>query len=124
MIILTPESGLVGTPEYTDDVIHIKMLLNPLIGLHSMVKIDNEIIQRQPVDMGILMGTRTMDTKSIKSTAQKLKFDPDGEYEVYSYVHSGDTHGQVWTTEVVGIGRNGRAGLPVAVESAEGTVRS
>ena len=89
-----------------------------------MVKIDNEIIQRQAIDLGILTGTTTMDPKSVKATDQKLKFDPDGEYEVYSYVHSGDTHGQVWTTEVVGIGRNGRAGLPVAVESAEGTVRS
>lgn len=124
MIVLTPVSGLVGTPEYTDDGIHIKMLLNPLVGLHSMIKIDNEIIQRQAIDLGLITGTTNLDPGSVKATDQNLKFDPDGEYEVYSYVHSGDTHGQIWTTEVVGIGRNGRAGLPVAVESAEGTVRS
>ena len=55
--------------------------------------------------------------------SQQSVFDQDGEYQVYSLHHSGDTHGEVWTTEVIGIGRNGRAGLPLMVDSAEQDIR-
>lgn len=122
-LYLTPQTGLVGTPEYTDDGIGIKMLLNPVVQIHGLIKIDNEIIQRVAVNTG-QMTAPSMSSNGGKAADQNSRFDPTGEYEVFSLVHSGDTHGEVWTTEIVGVGRNGRAGLPVMVESAEGTVRS
>lgn len=122
-LYLTPSTGLVGTPEYTDDGINIKMLLNPVVTIHGLVKIDNDIVQRSAVDMGQVTKP-SLSPGGGKVVDQNTRFDPAGEYEVFALVHSGDTHGEVWTTEVVGIGRNGKAGLPVMVESAEGTVRS
>lgn len=121
-ISLTPWTGLVGTPEYTDEGINIKMLLNPNVKIHSMIKINNEWIQRKAIDLGNV--TNPDLNGGAKVTNQNTVFDQDGEYEVYSLIHSGDTHGEEWFTSVVGIGRNGRAGLPIMVESAEQTVRS
>lgn len=121
-ISLTPWTGLVGTPEYTDEGINIKMLLNPNVKIHSMIKINNEWIQRKTIDLGNV--TNPDLNGGAKVTNQNTVFDQDGEYEVYSLIHSGDTHGEEWFTSVVGIGRNGRAGLPIMVESAEQTVRS
>lgn len=121
-ISLTPWTGLVGTPEYTDEGINIKMLLNPNVKIHSMIKINNEWIQRKAIDLGNV--TNPNLNGGAKVTNQNTVFDQDGEYEVYSLIHSGDTHGEEWFTSIVGIGRNGRTGLPIMVESAEQTVRS
>lgn len=115
-IVLTPTSGLVGTPEYTDEGIRIVSLLNPLIVVNGMIKIDNELINRQAVNL--LSGNGSNQKQS-----QQSVFDQDGEYQVYSIVHTGDTHGDIWTTAVIGIGRNGRAGLPLMVDSAEQDIR-
>lgn len=120
---LTPWTGLVGTPEYTDEGINIKMLLNPNVQIHTLIKINNEWIQRKAIDLGNVTNPN-LNGGGSKVADQNLVFDQDGEYEVYSLTHSGDTHSEEWFTSVVGIGRNGRTGLPIMVESAAQTVRS
>ena len=110
-LTLTPESGLVGTPKYSDNGIIIKMLLDPRVKVRSMIKIDNSIVQRQ------LMSIDTSMSGKNNQQPQKLVFDQDGEYEVLSVTHSGDTWGDDWTTEVVGISRTGRNTLQTAVSN-------
>ena len=109
---LTPMTGLVGTPRYTDSGIQIKMLLEPRIRIKSLVKIDNEIIQRQLVSV-----SNTNQGPKANGVNQKTQFDEDGEYQVLSYAHSMDTWGDDWTTEVVAFSRNGRVGLPVMMQT-------
>lgn len=106
VLVLGPDTGLVGTPKYTDNGIQIKMLLEPRLKLNSMVHIDNSIIQRQliPVD-------QNTGSISSKQTNQNSMFDKSGEYKVLSIAHSMDTHGDDWTTEVIGLSTNGKAGL-------------
>lgn len=121
-IVLTPMSGLVGTPEYTDEGIAIKMLLDPRVQIHTMIKISNDLISRKMIDVGHVTSPN-INGGGGKMADQNIVFDQDGEYEVYSLVHSGDSHSNDWTTSVIGIGRNGRTGLPIMVDSAEKTVR-
>jgi hypothetical protein len=109
---LTPMTGLVGTPRYTDSGIQIKMLLEPRIRIKCLVKIDNEIIQRQLVSV-----SNTNQGPKANGVNQKTQFDEDGEYQVLSYAHSMDTWGDDWTTEVVAFSRNGRVGLPVMMQT-------
>ena len=104
VLYLTPTTGLVGTPKYTDNGIQIKMLLEPRIKIESLVKIDNELIQRQLVSVG-------SDGKAQTGVQQKSQFEESGEYKVISFAHSMDTFGDEWMTEVVGLSQNGRAGL-------------
>ena len=115
-LYLTPESGLVGTPKYSDNGIIIKMLLDPRVKIGSMIKIDNEIIQRQAMSIDTSM--KAMDGKGGKQPQdttqnQTSMFDQDGEYMVLSVTHSGDTWGDDWSTEVVGLSRTAK--LPNAV---------
>lgn len=102
---LTPTTGLIGTPQYGDDGIHIKMLLDNRVKLLSMVKIDNELIRRQ------LLTLNVSGQGGNNKLAQQNQFDQDGEYQMFSVSHHGDTHGDDWSTEVIGIGRLGRGGL-------------
>lgn len=118
VIVLTPMTGMVGTPIYTDQGIQIKMLLDARVKLRSMIKIDNELIQRQAVQIDPGSGQQKSD-----QLPQKEQFDKDGEYQVFSVEHKGDTWGDEWTTEVVGVSRNGRMGLLTAVDGAGQTMK-
>lgn len=118
VLVLTPNTGLVGTPVYTDQGIQIKMLLDARVKLRSMIKIDNEIIQRQALQIDPGSGQQKSD--QLPQTAQ---FDQDGEYQVFSVEHKGDTWGDEWTTSVVGVSRNGRMGLLTAVNGAGQTMK-
>ena len=109
VLVLTPTTGLVGTPAYSDDGIHIKMLLDPRVVLQSMIKIDNEIIQRQAIQIN------ADGKQNSNAVNQNMIFDKDGEYQVFSVEHSGDTYGDEWTTSVIAAGRNGRLGKLAAV---------
>lgn len=110
VLYLTPMTGLVGTPKYTDNGIQIKMLLEPRIKIRGLVKIDNDIIQRQLISVG-------SDGKSSTGQDQKLQFDKNGEYKVISYSHSMDTFGDEWVTEVIGLSQNGKAALATQMTS-------
>lgn len=118
VLVLTPNTGLVGTPVYTDQGIQIKMLLDARVKLRSMIKIDNEIIQRQALQIDPSSGQQKSD--QLPQTAQ---FDQDGEYQVFSVEHHGDTWGDEWTTSVVGVSRNGRMGLLTAVQGKGQTMK-
>ncbi len=116
-LVLTPETGLVGTPKYTDNGIHIQMLLDARVKLRSLVKIDNSLIQGQLISIDPKMSEKSQGSQQ----NQQSVFDKDGEYMVLQIVHSGDTWGDDWTTSVIGIGREGRTGLASNVTSAEQT---
>lgn len=118
VLVLTPTTGLVGTPAYTDNGIHMKILLDPRIKLRTMVKIDNEIIQRQALQIDATTGNSSKDT-----LPQTQQFDKDGEYQIFSVEHKGDTWGDEWTTDIVGVSRNGKMGLLTAVNSKGQTVK-
>lgn len=114
VLVLSPTTGLVGTPQYGDDGIHIKMLLDCRVKLLSLIKIDNELIRKSLLSLN-------MNGTGNNQLAQQSQFDMDGEYQVFKLIHQGDTYGDTWTTEVVGIGRNGRGGLLVSQDNANQT---
>lgn len=120
---LTPNTGIVGTPKYTDHGISIKMLLDPRVKVNNssgtMIKIDNEIIQRQ------LISINTNPDQQGKSSQpdQKSQFDEDGEYMVISVSHSLDTYGDEWFTECTALSRNGKAGLVTAMQTDKQNIR-
>ncbi len=91
ILSLGPDSGLIGTPEQTENGIKGKCLLNPRINLNTFIHIDNSIIRMQKAQAG--------------ETAKQL--DSDGIYRVIKLIHSGDTRGNDWYTEFEAITQAG-----------------
>ncbi|MDF2636579.1 MAG: putative hydrolase [Pelosinus sp.] len=94
-LVLTPKTGLIGTPQQTQDGASFKCLLNPSIKLLSMIKLDNTYIRQVKQQVGQL----------------PTMLDSDGQYQVYKLSHYGDTRGDEWYTECEGMARNGKNAL-------------
>lgn len=91
-LVLTPQTGLIGTPQQTQDGVEFKCLLNPLIKLASMIKIDNSMIRQIKQQVG----------------QYPTMLDADGQYQVIKLTTVGDTRGTEWYSEIIGIARNGK----------------
>lgn len=89
---LSPESGLIGTPEQTDYGLSGKCLLNPQIKLNSLIHIDNSLVRAKRIDVtgsnSVPGATATDDNaptvnsarKKIIEEAKKLCDDPNVRY--------------------------------------------
>lgn len=87
-VVLTAKTGLIGTPEQTQEGIRAKALLNPQIRIGTRVKIDNNSILRAKIDMNYT---------AINMTP---KVANDGFYRVLMAEYQGDTHGQDWYVNI------------------------
>lgn len=103
VIVLSPQTGLVGTPQQTEDGVAFKCLLNPAIKLMSMVKINNSIVRQMKQQIGQI----------------PAMLDQDGQYQAYRVIHYGDTRGDEWYTEVDGVSRYGRKSLLAMLENRQ-----
>jgi hypothetical protein len=103
-IVITPKTGLIGTPQITQDGISFKVLLNPLLKIVNpsmVVKLDMTSIQQQLLQFG----------------QYPTMLDQSGFYQVMKLVHVGDTRGNEWYTEVVGC--NSMGVLAALVQTAQ-----
>ena len=88
--VYTPATGLIGTPEQTDQGVMFRVLLDSSIQIKNplmQVKIDNTIIRQQKRNIGELPHF----------------LDSDGQYIVTMARYVGDSRGNDWYTEVTGV---------------------
>jgi hypothetical protein len=93
VVSLSPSSGLIGTPEMTEDGIKGKCLLNPMLKLNGLVHIDNSHVE---LSTGLTLAANV--TGGGLST---------GIYKLIQFVHTGDNRGNDWYTDFVGIAQPG-----------------
>lgn len=89
IIVYTPDTGIVGTPQQTQYGVSFRVLMDPRIVVKKplmQVKIDNSTIRLQKWQINVLPGI----------------LDQDGIYVVAAARYLGDTRGQEWYTEVTG----------------------
>lgn len=91
--ILNSRTGLVGMPEQTNLGIVARCLINPKIGINSMVQIDQKSIQQAAYDLSI-GGEPNNSEPFLASIAA------DGFYRVIAIDHIGDTSGRSWYQEL------------------------
>jgi hypothetical protein len=109
-VVLSAATGLVGIPEQTEQGVTARCLLNPKLRIGGLVQIDNASInQTSQADL------RASGFETAALTVGQLPFDKyagvqlladvttDGFYRLYQVEYIGDTRGQEWYSELVGL---------------------
>lgn len=102
-IVVTPETGLIGTPQQVQFGVSFRLLLNPRIHLYSMIQIKDVQVNEASVTPG----------------QQQAPLDDDWVYQVMELTHVGDTRGDQWYTEIQGISRYGKGSLPALLANSK-----
>lgn len=93
VVSLSPNSGLIGTPELSEDGIKGKCLLNPMIKLNGLVHIDNQYVEMS-------------SNFALASHVSGGGFST-GIYKIIQFTHTGDNRGNDWYTDFIGIAQPG-----------------
>lgn len=87
-------TGMIGWPEQTQEGIQVRCLLNPLISVATRFRLNNASIQQIHA------------SADIKYLNLAPRLDADGLYRVLYFEHVGDTRGQAWYTDIIGVSVN------------------
>ena len=101
-IVVTPETGLIGTPTQTQYGADFKLLLNPSVKLGMLIQLKNSEINERQAKPG--EGQTPLDTDRI--------------YQAIEVTFVGDTRGNDWYTNVTGISRDGKGALAAILSNA------
>ena len=102
-IEMTPQTGLIGYPNMTNQGVELKCLLDPRVKLRGLIKINNESVRLQKIAIG----------------SPIVPLDKDGEYQVIKITHSGDTRGNDWYTSILAVNRAGMGAIPTLLENGK-----
>jgi hypothetical protein len=91
-VAINTASGMIGTPEQTDQGITVRCYLNPLIKVGRLVKINNRDINQAVV--------KSQFFPSYTSQYYPATTSDDGLYRVLVAEHTGDSRGNDWFTEL------------------------
>lgn len=105
-VVLTHETGLVGTPEQTNDGITVRCLINPALRVGGRIRLDNRSI----------LAART-DLRAAATCPPRL--DQDGFYRILKVEFSGDTRGNDWYASMTCVGIDDTSKLPLDVHSGQ-----
>lgn len=106
ILTVSPQTGLIGTPQQVDYGAAFTCLLNPNIKISvpaMKIKLDMSIVRQNKITVGQL----------------PTLLDRDGIYQVSAIHHIGDTRGTPWYTMVTGISSPGK--IPLMLETVNQT---
>ena len=90
-VVLNSKTGLVGTPEQTNDGIKARCLLNPMLKIGGKVKINEKDVAQ----------AKLADTSKDAQANKPADIASDGFYRLLVVEHSGDTRGNDWCSDLV-----------------------
>jgi len=105
-VVLTSDTGIIGTPQQTNWGVNVKCLLNPFIQIGGLVVIDNKSVEQQKLNLDQItaasVAAKTTDdrTKAINDLTPRF-LSADGTYKVLTIELTGDTRGVPWYSSLV-----------------------
>lgn len=93
VVVLTSKTGLVGSPDQTNEGVNLKCLLNPLIKVGGRINIADATVNEFKINLA----------QNNNAASIPYPLTTDGTYYVLVSEHSGDTRGTEWYTVIVGI---------------------
>lgn len=98
-VLLNSKSGLIGTPEQTNDGIKIRALLNPMLKIGGKI-----IVNNKDVEAATISENKTTKSGEKKKPADKpATIADDGAYKVIKIEYTGDTRGNDWYCDMIAI---------------------
>lgn len=94
-IVINAQTGMELRPTITIGGIQVKCRMNPELEIGRTVELDNSTIQRGEFQTGL---GQSQDFGNWTATDQMIS--ANGLYKVLSRVHTGDSHGQDWSTTI------------------------
>jgi hypothetical protein len=90
-VVLTSKTGMIGTPQQTNEGVNVKCLINPNIKIGGRIQIDNASIAQYKINL------------SVPNSAANIPapLTADGVYYVLVAEHTGDTRGIDWYTSLI-----------------------
>lgn len=111
-VLISPQSGLVGVPEVTQNGIEMRILLNPGVRIGQLVKLDSTINPyRYSLNKDSQADNAALSTSNTKTNA-------DGLYYVMNADHTGDTRANEWYTDLTCLAVDAEIPLDFAPKSA------
>lgn len=102
-VVLNSLTGMIGLPELTDQGVRVKTLLNPILAIGGLIKIDNatlnKTVQANPKDPTVF--------NQYAGLARRAAESADGLYRVYVIEYMGDNRGQEWYSDITALAVNG-----------------
>jgi hypothetical protein len=93
--LISPQSGLIGVPEQTQNGIAIRTLLNPRLKIGQLIQLQSNVnLARQDTNLE----SAALTNYGLQHAA---KVAGDGVYYVMVANHTGDTRGQPWYTDLI-----------------------
>lgn len=90
-VIITAKTGMIGTPNQTNEGVNVKCLLNPMIKIGGRIQIDNASVELFKINLN-----QPNSAANIPAPVTA-----DGVYFVLVAEHTGDTRGVDWYTSLV-----------------------
>ncbi|CAB4149476.1 hypothetical protein UFOVP558_2 [uncultured Caudovirales phage] len=90
-VVLTSKTGMIGTPQQTNEGVNVKCLLNPMIKIATRVQIDNKSIERYKINLAVPNSPANIPAP----------LTADGVYYVLVIEHEGDTRGVPWYSTMI-----------------------
>jgi hypothetical protein len=90
-VLLTSKTGMIGTPQQTNEGVNVKCLLNPNLKISGRIKIDNASIQRFKINLSVPNSPANIPAP----------LTADGVYYVLVVEHQGDTRGVEWYSNLI-----------------------
>jgi len=100
-VVLTAATGLVGSPEQTNEGIKVRCLLNPRLKVGGRVQLDNASIRTARIDL------------KIGAWDKAVRLDRDGSYRILKAEFTGDTRGNDWYADLVCVGIDDTSRIPI-----------
>lgn len=90
-VVLTSKTGMIGTPQQTNEGVNVKCLLNPMIKIGGRIRIDNASVEQFKIDLSVPNSPSNIPAP----------LTADGVYYVLVAEHTGDSRGVEWYTNLI-----------------------
>ena len=98
VVVINSTTGMIGIPEQTDEGVRVRVLLNPYLKIGNVFQLNNKDVTQLQIDDLVAYNSY----KAVQYAAH-LSAGSDGKYRLFVVEHSGDTRGQEWYSDLLGL---------------------